>query len=93
MSENRPLSAQELFGVVVRCLGIYLLITGSNHLISAMSAGVASEMGVPASGIAGVLFLYVLFYLFAGFYLLTRADRVVSFAYPVPMEVIPTDPK
>ena len=77
---------QELFGVIVRGFGLYLVVLaveGVHSLIGVLDARMVAYLNLPEVSWLRAISSVAL-YLVAGFFLLKKADSIVTFAYSPP---------
>ena len=76
------MSPKEIFGLVIRVLGLLLSILGVWYLISTVSALVSPE--TPGTNPFHEYLIWALIFLAAGLYFLRGAPHIIRFSYPEP---------
>lgn len=72
------MTPQQLFGLIVRCTGLYLVLKGGAFLLSALSDNVGMfSIRIPVLS----YFLYGLAYVLPGLLFMTRASLVTRLCY------------
>jgi len=80
---NRYLSAQEWFGVAVRCAGLVSFYVAISHFLYFidMRLGLSDTFGAVEPSVPTGYLIYVAAYIVTGVFLLRTADSIVRFAY------------
>ena len=84
--EVREMKPQELFGVIVRGVGLYFVVLGIREVhsqIGILDARVVAYLNLPETSWLRLVASVALYFL-AGFFLLKKADAIVTFAYTPP---------